>query len=296
MKQYDEIILSGGNLGTNSFLGCLQCLVDLENVDLNKTKCWIGTSGGAIISLLMALNYDPLSIKNVIKQIPISKICSLSSDKWLNFFDQYGLHDTNDFKKVLKIFLEHKNYSSNITFFDFYKETTKQLVFTSFCLNTESIVILDYEKTPELSIIDGLMMSIAVPFLFKPISYQNRLYVDAFLIANCPSEFSRYSNSISLNLVQTKSYNDTIDIISYIRILLRSSLDKIQYTCQKAYSGQSIQVPCNYNFDASFNIDPEIFEKFYLNGYIEMKKHLNISKQNSSTKLKKKSLKSTKTK
>jgi len=287
----DEIILSGGNLATYSFLGSLQCLIDLENINLNNLKCLIGTSGGAIIAFLIALNFTPSSLKDIIQKIPLSKICSLSSDKWLNFFDQYGLHDTNSFKKIFKIFLEYKNYSKNVTFREFYDQTKKQLRFTTFCLNTESIVILDYENTPNLTIIDGLMMSIAVPFLFKPISYQNRLYVDAFLIANCPVEYSKYSKSMSLNLEQSKIYNDDINIVSYIRILLRSSLDKVYNSCKSSYTGLSIQIPCNYNFDASFDIDQEILEKFYMNGYTEAKNIITV-KNKKKNKNKNKNIKS----
>jgi len=284
MDKYDELILSGGNLATYSFLGSLQCLIDLKNVELNDIKCLIGTSGGAIISFLIALNYSPLSLKNTIEKIPLSKLCSLSSDKWLNFFDQYGLHDTNSFKKIFLLFLEHKNFPKDITFLEFYEQTNKELIFTTFCLNTESVVILDYKNTPLLSLIDGLMMSIAVPFLFKPISYQNRLYVDAFLIANCPLDYSRYSKSLSLNLEQTKTYNENIDIVSYIRILLRSSLDKIYSSCSNLYKGLSIKIPCNYNFDATFNIEKEILDKFYRDGYSEMKKTITIVKNENKNK------------
>ena len=44
------------------------------------------------------------------------------------------------------------------------------------------------------------------------------------------------------------------------------------------YKGLSIKIPCNYNFDASFNIEKEILDKFYKDGYSEMKKTITTVK------------------
>ena len=93
---------------------------------------------------------------NVIKEVPISKISLLSSDKWLTFFDKYGLHDTKCFRDLLKIFLTHLDYCEKITFMEFYEKTRIDLVFTTFCLNTDSLEVLNYEKTPDLKLLDGL--------------------------------------------------------------------------------------------------------------------------------------------
>ena len=98
-----EVIFSGGNFGTISFLGCIQALIDSENFETKSVKRWVGTSGGAVISFLLAIGYNTKTIMKVLKEVPLSKISKLTSDKWLSFFDKYGLHNTNSF--ILSIIL-----------------------------------------------------------------------------------------------------------------------------------------------------------------------------------------------
>ena len=79
-----EVIFSGGNFGTISFLGCIQALIDSENFETKNVKRWVGTSGGAVISFLLAIGYNTKTIMKVLK-VPLSKISKLTSDKWLTF-------------------------------------------------------------------------------------------------------------------------------------------------------------------------------------------------------------------
>ena len=149
-----EVIFSGGNFGTISFLGCIQALIDSENFETKSVKRWVGTSGGAVISFLLAIGYNTKTIMKVLKEVPLSKISKLTSDKWLTFFDKYGLHNTNSFRRLFETMLSHKGFDVDLTFIEFHKRTNIELVFTSFCLNTESLVLLNHKNTPNLKILD----------------------------------------------------------------------------------------------------------------------------------------------
>ena len=279
-----EVIFSGGNFGTISFVGCIQGLIDSEKFDLKSVKRWVGTSGGAVVAFFLSIGYNPSSILKVLKEIPISKISPLSSDKWLSFFDAYGLHDTKCFRKLFEIVLLHKGYDEKITFLEIYKTMGIELVFTTFCLNTESLVLLNYKNTPSLKILDGLCMAIAVPFLFLPVSYQNRLYVDGFIVSNHPVDMCSCSGeeSISFCLTCSKRYYERIDIMTYLRILVQSPLRKIQDVTLKNYKGRSYSVLCDYNFDASFDLNGSVIQKFYDCGYktvIDVETERNIKEE-----------------
>lgn len=265
-----ELIFSGGNFKTFSFLGSVQALLDSGELDINKVERFIGTSGGSVISFLLSIDYEPRRIMNIMKQIPFSKLSPVTSEKWLYFFDNYGLHDTKRFRDIFEILLVHQGWSPNTTFIEFYEKTKKELVFTSFCLNTSSLAVLDHENTPELKLLDALCMSIAVPFIFYPVSYQNRLYVDAFFIDNHPVDLTlckHCDKSISFCLSSSKVYHEKIELLDYIRILMDSPVTKLQEMCLQGYKGETIVIPCEYDFEASFDVNTEVLETFYETGF-----------------------------
>ena len=77
-----EVIFSGGNFGTISFVGCIQGLIDSEKFDLKSVKRWVGTSGGAVVAFFLAIGYNPSSILKVLKAVSythltLPTICSV---------------------------------------------------------------------------------------------------------------------------------------------------------------------------------------------------------------------------
>tara|TARA_Y100000389_G_scaffold148109_2_gene147161 strand:- start:8553 stop:9500 length:948 start_codon:yes stop_codon:yes gene_type:complete len=265
-----ELIFSGGNFATISFLGSVKALIELDELNLKEVSRFVGTSGGAVISFFLAIGYSPERIINIMAKIPMSKISKLTSDKWLTFFDNYGLHDTIHFKKIFSVVLTHMNISSDTTFKEFYDLKNIELVFTSFCLNTSKLELLNHENTPDLKLIDGLCMSIAVPLIFYPVSYRNRLYIDAFLVSNHPVELSLCKNSnesCSFCLSSKPTYTDSIDLLSYIKILMRSPIAKIENYSLSQYKGWTICIPCNYDLDGSFNIGDQELKSIFQCGY-----------------------------
>ena len=262
-----EIILSGGNFATISFLGSIQALIDKKQLNMSKIKRWVGTSGGSVIAFLLIIGFEPSHVFNIIKQLPIHKISPMTSEKWLSFFDSYGLHNTKTFRNIFETFLTHKGFDKDITFESLYEKTGVELVFTTFCLNTDSVVLLDHKTNSTLKILDGLCMTIAVPFLFFPVSYQNRLYIDAVLVTNLPVEYSNTESSICFCLEKKKQYNENIDVITFLRILFKSPIDRMQQVSLQNYKGTIINVACDYEFDTSFNLNASILESFYSCGY-----------------------------
>ena len=136
-------------------------------------------------------------------------------------------------------------------FLEFYEKSGIELVFTTYCLNTDTLELLNYTNTPDLKLLDGLCMAIAVPFLFFPVSYRNQLYVDGFLVSNHPIEMCKSCGreSLSFCLVHTKKYHEKIDIMTYLRVLVRSPLRKLQDVSLKNYSGRNFSVLCDHDFD-----------------------------------------------
>tara|TARA_Y100000389_G_scaffold37455_2_gene31800 strand:+ start:2210 stop:3019 length:810 start_codon:yes stop_codon:yes gene_type:complete len=267
MVHPDELILSGGNFGSICFIGCIKKLMDSDELDLKKIKRWVGTSGGAVMSFLLAIGYDPIRIMNILKEIDISKLSPITSEKWLSFFDNYGLHDTTRFRIIFCEMLKEQEYSESTTFIDFYTKTGIDLNFTTYCLNSKELLLLNYETYPDMKLLDGLCMSIAVPFLFYPVKYKNEFYVDALLVCVQPVEYSSSENSLSIALSFPEKYVDTIDLLSYIKIVTQSSMLKVQELLVNNYKGRAIKIECDYEFGTCFDFSDETLKKFYNVGY-----------------------------
>ena len=62
MKNYNTLVLSGGGLKGFSILGALQYLVDEDKDHLLFLKKYYGVSVGAIICLLLIMQYQPKDI------------------------------------------------------------------------------------------------------------------------------------------------------------------------------------------------------------------------------------------
>ena len=60
MKSYDTLILSGNSTNAIVTLGALQYLSDKDF--LKTVKNYLGTSSGAILSLLLLIGYQPIEI------------------------------------------------------------------------------------------------------------------------------------------------------------------------------------------------------------------------------------------
>ena len=269
----NEVILSGGNFATVCFLGAIQALIEKKQFDIKNVKKWICTSGGSVVALFLTIGYTPERLIHILKQIPISKISPLNSDKWLGFFDKYGIHDTSKFKWLFSLMMEHISWSPDTTFKELYDKLNVELVFTTYCLNTQSVVLLNHINTPNLKILDGICMSIAVPFLFAPVKYKNEHYIDAFLVSIHPVEYcSKSARSISFCLEGQNEYVENIELINYIRIIINSPINKLQNTFLNNYKGKTITIKCNYKFDASFEMNSDTLEFFYNTGYDEINK------------------------
>ena len=61
-----------------------------------------------------------------------------------------------------------------------------------------------------------------------------------------------------------------INLINYIRIIINSPINKLQNTFLNNYKGKTVNIKCNYKFDASFEMNTETLEFFYNTGYDEI--------------------------
>ena len=156
------LVLSGGGIRGIAHLGVLQALSE-AGIKFNMMS---GTSAGAIVSALFAQGLEPRKILEVFMQTHIYKYIRPA-------FQSYGLISLD---KMRALFLEYIPHDS-------FEALNIPIVITTTNFSESK---LSYFKSGEL--INVILASSSIPFFFKPIKIDGKIYVDGGLLNNFPVE------------------------------------------------------------------------------------------------------------
>lgn len=126
MSGIKNIVFSGGGIKIFIFAGCLKYL-DKNNL-LDNLHGICGTSTGSIISTALSLGYNLSEITELLIKIDFNKFSNIKSEGILNFFENFGIDNTDEFERVFKIVIKAKTSNENITFKELYELTNKKLI------------------------------------------------------------------------------------------------------------------------------------------------------------------------
>jgi predicted acylesterase/phospholipase RssA len=179
------VINGGGPTGLMSY-GSLKYLFQHEFVKLENIHAIYGTSIGAILGVIISLNYDWKTLDDYLLKRPWNKVFTLEPHDFFEMYSTKGLFQFNLVEELLKPLLTAKDLNETITLKEFYEYTKIDLHFYTVEMNSFEKVDLHHLTYPELSLIKALEMSSAVPVLFKPVFYENKCYVDGGFFDNYP--------------------------------------------------------------------------------------------------------------
>ena len=234
IKDYDMLVFSGGGINGYVFSGILKYLGE-KNIYFKK---FAGTSIGSLYATLLALKIPYLDI---IKVLHIFNYEDHHNIDIINLFTDFGLDNFLNIEKFIKnIFLKYTTYKdlNKITFKNLYEYTGNLLIINAVNIISNKVEYFSHIDTPNMSIIDAIKASMCIPIIFKPITYENKLYVDGGLLENCIFNYSNISTykPLFLNIKVMKSneeqinYKDIIDntdFFSYIKLIMMSIMNNI---------------------------------------------------------------------
>jgi NTE family protein len=294
-----KLVISGGGVRGISAMGALAYLHD--NNELNDIIVYCGTSVGAIICSLLNIGYIPKEIFNITKKIDFGKIFICDIDKILDN-KCIGLYSSENIISIIGKLFQKKMYPDNITFRELYEKTQKKLIITGVCLNDVSLHYFSHESCPDMCVLKAIQISIAVPFLFKPVYYDNKIWVDGGCLNNFPINlfdecenvigiylgfsdinmnnmskfFFRIAKYLVTNVIERcsiyydKNINSVVDYFSQItKCLLNNDVFKINL---KKYKNNIIYL--NVGNIINWKIDKDEKKKLYNYGYNFKKKNI----------------------
>jgi len=182
MKTYDTIVLSGGGLKGFSILGALQFIVDEDKNFLQNLKKYYGVSVGAIICLLLIIQYQP-------KDILAEFISNQSlSDVNINIYNGLFGKGFIDFDQLTSIFSKMVMSKLNRipTLGDVCHEFDCEFKCITYNFTTRSETVISNTTHSDMNLLDTIRMTSNIPFIFDSFKYNEHLYYDGFLSCNFP--------------------------------------------------------------------------------------------------------------
>ncbi|MFA5235179.1 MAG: patatin-like phospholipase family protein [Sulfurimonas sp.] len=170
-----NLVISGGGARAVYAIGIAQ-LLNEKNINIDAISC---VSGGSVVGAMMALNYQPKEILEILKNINFKKFIKLSFTK--------GLFSLERFKPILDDITKSKTVS----------QCSKKLYIWSIELESGDTYCFNQEL-----ISDAILASCALYPIFSPYKIDNHYYIDGGFKNNLPIEsfVNKQQKIIAINL------------------------------------------------------------------------------------------------
>lgn len=267
------LILSGGGVKGIAHIGALKALEDLDM--LKNIKTIAATSVGSLVGYMYIIGYSPIELLSVIKGINMGKMKSLSLT---NLLDKFSIDDGTKMLSIIEMMTSAKKYDINVTFKELYSKTHIAFTVVSACLNNKEAYYFSHTRTPNMSIIKALMMSIAVPIYFPPVTYDGKMFVDGGCMDNYPIGLfaDKLDSVIGIYLCDHVDFQDKINNLEdYLLHLMQCLFEGA--TCNAINGFEQYTIPIKIskvnmlNLDLSVEKRQEIFDIGYKTVYTKLK-------------------------
>lgn len=214
---FKNLVFEGGGVKGIAYGGAL---LELNNRNiLENIERVAGTSAGAITACLLALNYSPKDVSDIIANTNFKKFEDgdiLPVGNILRFLKRYGWYKGDTFLAWIEKIIAEKTGNGNITFAEFEslraKNSFKQLYVVHTNLSEQRSEILSAETTPDMPIKLAIRMSMSIPLFFQSMELNGNIIVDGGVAWNYPINIfddekylSNSANGMSINN-NTKHY------------------------------------------------------------------------------------------
>jgi len=235
------VFSGGGPIGLIAY-GAAKYLNENNFWNLKDIKSIYGTSVGAYIGILISLGYDWKWIDDYFIKRPWKKLIDSEFLSLIEVYNKKGILGEKFINELITPLLEAKNLSKDVTFLEFYEYNKIEIHIFSTEMNGEYMEKIDisYLSHPYMKITDGMLMSMAFPFVFYPVIIEDKCYVDGGILNNFPLNDCIENNNIENNNIKNEilAFNvkfpleqniitEESTVINYLVVLLRKMKKEI---------------------------------------------------------------------
>ena len=265
-KLKNILIISGGGMKGYSALGAVSKLKELEIIDEPDVYC--GTSVGSSLCFLLSIGYSSEDIFSILHDIDSEMLIKYNIDAIFN--DSYlGIASLDAFISVITILTKKKNISRKITFKKLFNKFKKELIITGVSVNDAKLYYFNHINTPDMEIITAIKISCSIPFIFKPVEYDNKVWIDGGCFNNYPIDYfiDKLEDVIGISLEDEETFIESFnDVTSYISQVFKCIIKGINFGKYDKFKKNTIKIEVfsKYNF---FDITKEEKKVLYNHGY-----------------------------
>ena len=183
-----HLVLSGGGPAGLCIYGAIKHLSRENFWSLKDIESIYGSSIGAFLAVALTLNYDWDVLDDYFMKRPWDKVFVIEPGMIIDAFKSKGILDEKYVKECIKYLFTAKDLDENITLKEFYEINKINLYFYTTELNNDIMenIELSHYNNPDLSVITALSMSMAIPFVCKPVCNNGKCYIDGGVLNNFP--------------------------------------------------------------------------------------------------------------
>ncbi|MDF2840987.1 MAG: hypothetical protein K0Q99_1759 [Clostridia bacterium] len=211
---FKNLIFEGGGVKGIAYIGALSVL-EQKGV-LKNIKRVGGASAGAIIALLLALEYSVAEIKEIMWSMDLERFMDSSwgvirnTDRLLK---EFGWYKGDYFQNWISDLVEKKTGSKLTTFQELDKQKlSRQLYLIGTNLSTGFAAIFSNRHTPEMTLVEAVRISMSIPLFFTAVRNKDHdVCVDGGALENYPIKLFDRSSYID-HYFRSTDYYDEVNI------------------------------------------------------------------------------------
>jgi len=258
-----NIVFSGGGLKGWAYIGTIKALNEV--VKLKDIEQIIGVSIGSVFGLFYLLDISSDLLLDFVMNLNFKELIDIDID---HILVNQSLINGNTYRNKIKEIISTK-IDPDITFLELYRYSKILYTTNALNINESKIEYFNYTNTPDIKVIDAIIASSSLPFLFPAYKIKNNYYYDGGLCNNCPVNIVDELGTIAFDIATMEQSNSKIKLLDLIMSLINIS--------NKAYSDTQSNIIFQI-LDSRFkneimNINQtrdDIFN-IYMTGYINSK-------------------------
>ena len=208
-----HLVISGGGPIMIQILGAIQHLETNNFINMSEIETIYGTSAGAIVGILICLNFDWETINDYIIKRPWQDLFQINAKSIFDSYSKRGIFDGKIIQKCFKPLFDAKDIKIDITLKEFYDLSKIELHLFSFEINEYKTHDISYLTHPELTLIQAVQMTCGIPLLVSPVCINNKCYIDAGMSCNYPMNYCIESGKKAEEILGFKNKYKTDDEI-----------------------------------------------------------------------------------
>ena len=246
--------LSGSGFRFVVHIGSLQAIIDagFQITDI------AGTSGGAIVSALLAKGLTPARMLEITHATPFQKFIELNLETLLL---KNAINSGTDMLKWLNLYL-----GETTTF----KDLVIPLTIVATDLNKYDSFIFSQSTTPDISVALACRASSSIPFVFEPVELNGSFLIDGGVCDDLPVGYLESTNmKFAIELFESGTpLKGTVSVLTLLTRILDTFLSVTNgYQIQESTNVVPIKITTPSGMTLDTNMTDEQIDQLYKLGY-----------------------------